>query len=121
MRIGNGRHRKSRWFSINEFWDNIGCLFSDPTFGIGVSSLWEKEEGINISGKKRKRCSIWIKVDLYEFCLSYIIYCLLFYFMTILIPFFTYQICGISLTRGNELRKYCPKGFELEEDKATDK
>ena len=47
-----------------------------------------KEEEINISGKKRKRRSIQINVDFYEVCLSYIIYCPLFYFITILKPFF---------------------------------
>ena len=52
-----------------------------------------------ISRRKRKRRSISINVDLYEVCLSYIIHCLLFYFMTILTPFFR-QICDISLTRG---------------------
>ena len=84
--IGNVWYRKLRWFSSNEFWKNIGCLISAPTFSLAVSRLWEKEEDIKISGKKRKRRSIRIKVDFYEVCLSYIIYCLLFYFMTILIP-----------------------------------
>ena len=42
---------------------------------------------MKISVKKRKRCSIRINLDLYEVCLSYIIYCLLFYFMTIITPF----------------------------------
>ena len=55
---------------------------------------------------------------MYEVCISYIIYCLLFYFKTILTPFF-FQIAGISLTRGKEFRKYWPQGFELEADKAT--
>ena len=30
------------------------------------------------------------------------------------------DICGISPTRGKDLRKYCPQGFEPEEEKATD-
>ena len=48
-----------------------------------------------------------------------IIYCLIFYFKTILIQFLSRQISGISLTRIKEFRKYWPKGFELEEDKET--
>ena len=42
---------------------------------------------MKIIGRKRKRRSIWITVDLYEVCLSYIIHFPLFYFMTILTPF----------------------------------
>ena len=86
--IGNGWYRKVCWFFSNEFWKNIGFLFSDLTFGLGGLRLWEKEEDIKISGNNRKRHSIRIKVDLYEVCLSKIIYCLLFYFMNILIPSF---------------------------------
>ena len=41
-----------------------------------------------LSGKKRNILSIQIKVDLYEVFLSGIIYCLLFYFKTILTPFY---------------------------------
>ena len=51
----NGRYQKVCHFSSNEFWKMIGCLVSVPTFGLGGSRLWEKEEGIKISGKKRKR------------------------------------------------------------------
>ena len=40
---GNVRYRKVRRFSRNEFWKNIGCLVSAPTFGLGGSRLWEKE------------------------------------------------------------------------------
>ena len=36
----NVRYRKVRHFSSNEFWKNIGCLVSAPTFGIGGSRLW---------------------------------------------------------------------------------
>ena len=50
--------------------------------------MWYKEEDIKISGKKRNICLIRIKVDLYDVCLFEIICCLLFYFKTILIPFF---------------------------------
>ena len=32
---GNLRYRKICRFYINEFWKNIGCLVSDPTFVIG--------------------------------------------------------------------------------------
>ena len=44
--------------------------------------------GNNISGKNNKGCSIRMKVNLYEVCLSYIMYCLLFHIMTILTTFF---------------------------------
>ena len=114
----NVRYRKVCRFYINEFWKNIGCLVSHPTFGIGGLRLWEKEEDINITVKKKNRCSILIKVDLYEVCLSKIIYCLLFYFNTILISFFC-QISGISITRGKELRRYWTQVFDSEEYKAT--
>ena len=60
---GNVRYRKVPHFSSNEFWKNIGCLFSAPTFGLGGSRLWEKEEELKLSGKKRKRRSILAKVD----------------------------------------------------------
>ena len=42
MRIENGGYQKVRQFSSSEFWKNIGSFVSDPTFGIGVSRLWEK-------------------------------------------------------------------------------
>ena len=99
LRTGNVRYRKVRWFSRNEFWKNIGCLVSAHTFGIGGSSMWEKEEDIKISGKNTKRVSIWIKVDLYEVSLSKIIYCLLFYFKALLTPFF-FAIFLVSLSLG---------------------
>ena len=38
----NVRYRKVFRFSINEFWKNIGCLVSAPTFGIGGSRMLEK-------------------------------------------------------------------------------
>ena len=85
----NVRYQKARRFSSNEFWKNIGCLVSTPTFGLRGSRMWDKEEEIKLSGNKRKRFSIRIKVYLYEVYLSYIIYCLLFYFKTILTPFFS--------------------------------
>ena len=52
----NLRYRKVCRFSSNEFWKNIGCLVSAPTFSLGRSRLWEKEEDIKLSGKKKKRC-----------------------------------------------------------------
>ena len=42
-------------FSSNAFWKSIGCLVSDPTFGIGGSSLCDKGESIKISENKRKK------------------------------------------------------------------
>ena len=98
---GNVRYRKFRWFSRNEFWKNIGCLVSDPTFGLGGPRLWQKEEYIKISGNKRKIRSIQIMVYLYEVFLSGIIYCLLFYFKTILTPFFL-AIFLVSLSLGEK-------------------
>ena len=110
--IGNVRYQEVRRISRNEFWKNICCLVSAHIFGLGGSRLWDKEEDIKISGKKRKRRSILIKVDFYEVCLSGIIYCLIFYFMTIpILFFFSRQICGISLTRGKEFKNYWPKVF----------
>ena len=88
MNKGNVRYLKVRQFSSNEFWRNIGCLVSAPTLGIGGSRLWDTEEDINLSGKKRKILSICIKVNLYEVCLSGNFYCLLFYLQTLLTPFF---------------------------------
>ena len=40
---GNVRYRKVRRFSRCEFWNNIGCLVSEPTFGLGGSRMWGKE------------------------------------------------------------------------------
>ena len=96
MRIENGGYKKVRQFSSSEFWKNICGLVSDPTFGLGGSRLWEKEEEIKISGKKSKRRSISINVDLYDFCLSYIVYCLLFYFMTTLTTFYFLYLWYLS-------------------------
>ena len=58
-----------------------------------------KEEDIKIIGNNRKRHLIWIKVDLYEVFLSKIIYSLLFYFKTILIPLFLARFM-VSLSLG---------------------
>ena len=41
-------YRKFPRFSSNEFRNNIGCLVSERTFGLGGSRLWEKEEKLNI-------------------------------------------------------------------------
>ena len=65
--------------------------------------MWDMEEAQNISGKNRKRRSMRMKVDLYKFCLPYILYCLMFYFITRLNRYLPppppRQIYGISLTR----------------------
>ena len=37
---GNIWYRKVRRFFSNEFWNNIGCLVSAPTFGLGGLRLW---------------------------------------------------------------------------------
>ena len=58
----NVQYRNFCQFYSNEFWKNIGCLVSALNFGLGGSMLWEKEEDINISLKKRNRRSICIKV-----------------------------------------------------------
>ena len=94
--IVNGCHRKIWRFSSNEFWKNIGCLVSDPNFSLGGLRMWEKQEAIDISVNNRKGRSISIKVDLYEVCISYIIYCLLLYFITILTPFFSTDLWYLS-------------------------
>ena len=76
---GNFWYRKVCRFSSCEFWKNIGCLVSAPTFGIGGSRLWEKEEDLKLSRKKWKRLSIRVKVDLYEVCfLFYLLSFILF-------------------------------------------
>ena len=38
----NVQYRKVCWFSSNEFWKNISCIVSDPTFGLGGSRLLYK-------------------------------------------------------------------------------
>ena len=40
--MGKGSINTVWRFSINEFWDNIGCIVLAPTFGIGRLSLWRK-------------------------------------------------------------------------------
>ena len=74
----NGQDQQVWQVSSNEFWKIIGCLVSDPIVGCGGLSMWEKEEAQKIIGKKWKRISISIKVDSYEVCISYTIYCLIF-------------------------------------------
>ena len=80
MGIGNGQYRKVSRFSSNEFWKNIGYLVLDPTFGLVGSRMWEKEEDIKISRKKRKRRSIRIKVDLYEILIIYYLLSLILFY-----------------------------------------
>ena len=41
-------------------------LIQEPTFGLGGSVLWEKDQ--NISGKKSKSSSIQFKDGFYEVC-----------------------------------------------------
>ena len=52
----NGWYCKFQNFSINVFWNNVDCLVSAPTCGLGESRLWDKQEAHNISGKKMKIC-----------------------------------------------------------------
>ena len=40
--IGNGQYQKFRRFSSNEFWKNIACLVSSPTFYLWVLRVWNK-------------------------------------------------------------------------------
>ena len=40
MGMWNGRYRNFLRFSSNEFLKNLGCLVSNPTFGIGGSKIW---------------------------------------------------------------------------------
>ena len=40
----NGRARKVRRFSGNEFCKNIGCIVSGTTFCLGGQRLWDKEK-----------------------------------------------------------------------------
>ena len=40
MGIGNGGYKNICRFLRNDFCKNIGCPVSDPTFGIGGSSMW---------------------------------------------------------------------------------
>ena len=74
----NERARKVWRFSSNEFWKNVGCLVLDTTFGLGGLRLCEKEEAQETSENNIKIHSIRVKVDLYEVCLSYIIYFIIF-------------------------------------------
>ena len=72
-----GRAQKFRRFSSNEFWKNIGCLISAPTFGIGGYRMWDKEEAQKIIIVKMNRRSISVKVNLYEICvysISFIVF-----------------------------------------------
>ena len=59
----NRKFWKLWWFSRNGLWKNSGCLLSEPTFGLGSLIMWEKDP--KISGNKRKRSSIRLKVGFY--------------------------------------------------------
>ena len=109
----NGRYEKFWRFSSNEFCRNIGCLFLDPTFGIGGSRLWEKEEAQNISGKKRTRRSTRMKIYLYEVCLPIIIHCLLFYFMTTPTPFLLPPYFWYLSHQGNGVQEVLAKRIRV--------
>ena len=79
--ITNGWDIKVRLFSSSEFWKSIGFILLDPTFSLWVSMLWKKEEEQNISGNNRNISSIRMKVYFYEVCLSYIIYCIIYFIL----------------------------------------
>ena len=66
--MGIGIISKVWWFSRNEYWNNIGCIVSDTTFGVGGYRLYEKDELKKISVKKRKISYIRGKVDFYDIC-----------------------------------------------------
>ena len=75
----------------------MGCLLSEPTFGLGESIMWENDP--EISGKKRKRSLIRPKVYLYEVCVSlfqFIYYYYYFYTNT----YFTSAIFVAYITLG---------------------
>ena len=61
-----GGIEKSVGFQAMNFFKNLICLVSAPTFGLGGSRMLDKEEEIEISGKNIKRRSIFIKFYLYE-------------------------------------------------------
>ena len=69
------------------FCKNIGCLVSDPTFGLGNLRLCYNEESQKISINNRNSHLIRMKIDFYEVFLSYFIYCLIIFLMTVLTPF----------------------------------
>ena len=50
-----GRVGKVHSFSRKYFWNNIGCMFSALSFGIGGQRLWDNVEVVNISGRVGKR------------------------------------------------------------------
>ena len=68
----------------------------------------QEEEAFNLN-------KVWFVCGFY--ILYYLLSSLLFYDYTTPPP---RQICVISLTRGNEFRKYWPKVFESKEENATD-
>ena len=75
-------------FPAVNFGRTLFVLFQLLHLVLGVEAVGEGND-IKISVNNRNRSSIRIKVDLYEVCLSKIIDCLLFYFKTILTPFFS--------------------------------
>ena len=59
LSMSTGSIRINFRFSMNCFWNNIGCMVYDTTFGVGGSRRCDNEEEINISGSKRKKRNIW--------------------------------------------------------------
>ena len=55
MEKGNARYQKVLRFSSNEFWKNIGCLVSDPTFGIGGVEFVVEGIGYKDKGKEEEK------------------------------------------------------------------
>ena len=51
---GNVRYQKVCRFPSNEFWKNIRCLVSAPTFGLWGSRLWDKEEDLKLNWKEEE-------------------------------------------------------------------
>ena len=71
---GNGRYRKIVGFPEMSFGITLVVSFQLLPLVLGDQGCRRRDKGKKISGKKSKRRSIWIKFDLYEFCLYYIIY-----------------------------------------------
>ena len=69
-------------FASNKFWKNIGCKTLAPKFGVEGDKLWDKWQGIKISGDKS---NIMGQVDFYEVC-TYSIFC---YLVNIIITILT--------------------------------
>ena len=64
--MGRVRIRQVCQFSINLYWNNIGCIIFVHIFGVGGSRLWDNEEGKDISRNNSKRSSIRRKIYVYD-------------------------------------------------------